>query len=406
MCNILLLHAGVSNKGSLALVLSTVETVQTYMPNAEFTFMGVESDQKIIPIRKQLAFKPLKNLSPWIYLFRCVFYSLSRKLGFNSTISPNSELYPYYQADLVLNSGGDQLSGEKFGFSTLLNISYAILLGKPVVLYAESLGYYQNSLFDFIAKTVFKHTKLITVREELSKKYLDKLKFKDTKVYVTADSAFNLSPISREEALNILENENIENINKPLVGINASGLISRYRKANSNSSDQEIIDIFANVVDSIVKKFDATVILVPHVYTENVSDVKTINAIYDKVSETERVFKITNEYSAMELKGIIGLCDMFIGARMHSTIASTSMLVPTVGIAYSHKMHGVIGQMVGLEPYIIDVNDLTSDIMMKKIESVWNSRENIHKELSIKIPVIKEKAFLNGKYVKELCDSL
>jgi polysaccharide pyruvyl transferase WcaK-like protein len=31
---------------------------------------------------------------------------------------------------------------------------------------------------------------------------------------------------------------------------------------------------------------------------------------------------------------------------MHATIASTPMLVPTIGIVYSHEMHGIIGKIL------------------------------------------------------------
>lgn len=41
---------------------------------------------------------------------------------------------------------------------------------------------------------------------------------------------------------------------------------------------------------------------------------------------------------------------------MHATISSTSMLVPTIAIAYSHKIPGVIGEVLGNE-YIIDIRD-------------------------------------------------
>lgn len=405
MTKILLLNTGFSNKGSLALVISTVDTINKYIPNVDFAFMGVETKQNKIPIKKQLALKPLKNLRPWVYLLNCSFFYLSKKLGMNPSISQKSKLYDYYKADVVINSGGDHLSGEKFGLSTFLNISYAILLDKPVVLYAESLGYYQNSIFNFIAKTIFNHVELITVREDLSKKYLDFLNLTNPKIYLTADSAFNLSSASESRVLEILSNEKIVNFARPLVGINASGLISRYIKNGTKSEEQQIIDIFAKVIDSIVKKLNATVILVPHVYTENRSDVKVLNAIYDTLSDTSNVFKLNNEYSPKELKGIIGMCDLFIGARMHSTIASTSMLVPTVGIAYSHKMNGIIGGMLGLEKYIIDINNLTYEKLMEMVDEAWLYKDDIKEMLASKIPEIQEKEAFNGILIKELVES-
>ncbi len=406
MTKILLLHVGVSNKGSQALIMSTTDTIKKYIPDAEFTFMGLETNQNKIPIKKQLAFNVLQNPYPWLYLLHSSFVHLFKKIGLNFSISKNSKLYDYYITDVVINSGGDHLSGENFGLSSLLNISYAILLDKPVVLYGESLGYYSNPIFNFIAKSVLNNTKVITVRESLSKKYLDNQGVKKPKVYLTADSAFNLNPVPINVVLDILSREKIGDIKRPLIGINASGLISKYRKSESKSNENEIITIFAEVIDDISKYLDASVILIPHVYSIGVSDKNVLNAIYNKIRNKTKIYRIANEYSASELKGIIGLCDLFIGARMHSTIASTSMMVPTIGIAYSHKMYGIIGEMLGQEKYIIGVDELNSDKLFSTIKEAWKSRDEITAELKIKIPFIKEKALLNGKFVKELVDSL
>ena len=406
MTKILVLHVRVSNRGSQALIFSLVDTVQKYIPNSQFTFMGVETDQNEIPIKKQLALKPLKNPYPWIYLIECSAIKMLKQIGISFPVSEKSNLFCYYDSDIVINTGGDHLSGEKFGLTSLLNISYAILLDKPVVLYAESLGYYKNSFFGFIANQVLNRTTLITVREDLSKKYLEQNKITKPKVYLTADSAFNLEPVSRSTVLEILLNEGIDVNHRPVIGINPSGLISQYRKSGSKDSNEEIVGIFARVIDSIIEKFNANIIMIPHVYTEEVSDKKVISEIYNVIKNKSKVNIIQNEYNAQELKGIIGICDLFVGARMHATIAATSMYVPTVGIAYSHKMHGIIGQMLKQENYIIDIEDLNYDSLMNKICDCWNNRDIIKQELRITIPQIKEKALLNGKYVKDLLDNL
>ena len=84
---------------------------------------------------------------------------------------------------------------------------------------------------------------------------------------------------------------------------------------------------------------------------------------------------------------------------MHATIASTSMLVPTIGIAYSHKMHGIIGKMLGQEKYILDVKDLNYEGLKSKVYNVWQNREGIRAELARRIPQVKEKALLSGELV-------
>jgi len=87
---------------------------------------------------------------------------------------------------------------------------------------------------------------------------------------------------------------------------------------------------------------------------------------------------------------------------MHATIASTSMFVPTVGIAYSHKMHGIIGEMLGLEDYIIDLEDLNHEILIEKVMEAWKNSERIVEHLKKTIPRVKERALKNGEALKEV----
>ena len=414
MTKILILNVGWSNKGNRALVDSTIETIKTFVPDTEFNLMGpYEGDHNGLQIKKQIGVglsirKPHYTIMSLLYLFKCGCINILERFNVHIPVSKNSRLFDYYDSDIVVNSGGDQLSGES-GIGTLgtfINISYAILLGKPIVLYGDSLGYFENPVLNYIAKFVFNRTNLILVREELSKKYLDNNNITIPKIYVTADPAFLLNAVPQSRVFEILSEEGIDEIQNSLIGINPSGLISRFRGKGHQKAEEEFTNIMAKVIDNLVENLNATIIMIPHVYTPNDDDRVAIDRIFHKVKDKSKVEIIKNEYTPQELKGIIGQCDLFIGARMHATIAATSMLVPTVGIAYSHKMHGIIGEMLGQKKYIIDIKELDYESLISKINEAWENREKIKKELEIKIPMVKEKAMLNGKLVKELLDSL
>ena len=417
MTKILLLGlAGGKNKGNLALLYSTIDSIKRFDSTVEFVLSTVsdmgsytqsqdlKEDKRIgrISIRK-----PKYTLISLVYLFECISINIFSRFCGHVSISKNSRLFEYYDSDVVLNGGGDSMSGEgNFSVDPFINILYAILMNKPVVLYAESLGYYSNPIFNSIAKFVFNRTKLILVREELSKKYLDDNGITNPKISVTADPAFLLNPVPQSHVFEILSEEGMNEIQKPLIGINPSGLISRFRGGGHQKAEGEFTDIMAGVIDNLVENLNATIIMIPHVYISDIDDRMTINSIFHRVKNKSKVKTIKNEYTPQELKGIIGQCDLFIGARMHATIASTSMLVPTVGIAYSHKMHGIIGEMLGQEKYVLDIKELDYESLISTINDAWGNREEIKKELEIKIPMVKEKAMLNGKLVKELLNSL
>jgi polysaccharide pyruvyl transferase WcaK-like protein len=150
MTKILILNVGWSNKGNRALVESTIETIKTFVPDAEFNLTGpYERDHTGLQIKKQIGVglsirKPHYTLISLLYLFKCSYISILKRFNVHFPVSKNSRLFDYYDSDIVVNSGGDHLSGE-YGIGTLgtfINISYAILLGKPIVLYGDSLGYH------------------------------------------------------------------------------------------------------------------------------------------------------------------------------------------------------------------------------------------------------------------------
>lgn len=415
MVKILILDIGNGmNKGNLALLYSTIDTINKFVHDAEFVVMyyGDTGSHSNIGLKEQQligkfsAKKPNETLISFLYALKCIYISLLYKLGIHYSISKQSRLFEYYDSDLVLIIGGDTMSGD-YGFRILMpfiNISYALLLGKQTVLYGESIGYYNNRILSYVSKFIFNRISLILLRDKLSLKYIEENHIKNPNVYLTADSAFALNPASQSRVHEVLLMEGISKLEKPLIGVNVSKLISKYRGNNMKNDAIEIADLLAKTIDNLVENLETNILMIPHVYEPGAEsdDRVAINTVFEKVKNKSKVYVIKNEYNPQELKGIIGLCDLFIGARMHSTIASTSMLVPTVGIAYSHKMYGIIGKMLGQEEYILDIKELDYDKLISKIYAAWENREKIRSDLEVRIPVVKEKVLLNGKYVSEL----
>lgn len=381
-----------------------MDIIKRHIPNVEFALMSSEVVSGYeVPMKKSLVFNPLKNPRSYVYLIESILINISMRVGINLPIDIKSPLYEYINCDMIINSGGDHLSGEfnKFGLSSYMNILCAILLRKPVILNGESLGYYTNPIFKFIACKILDRVDLIIVREKISKDYLDE-NLKNKNVYMTADPAFILEPASEARINDILFMEGIE-LKRPLIGINPSGLITKYTERQS--VDVDLNRVFASIADKLIEDLNANILLIPHVYTLSSDDRIAIRQVLECIQNKNNVKIVNGEYTAEELKGAIGKCDLFIGARMHATIASTSMLVPTIGIAYSHKMHGIIGEMLNQQRYVIDVKELDYDLLEKVVYDAWENRFQIKKDLETIIPLVKEQSMQNGKYIKHLLDT-
>ena len=344
-------------------------------------------------------------------IFRCGLWALLHEyLHLNARLLINEKrLQEYYNADVIINTGGDNFTESGPSFHCIINLLFGVLMDKPVVLYGESMSTGRfKGLHASIARFTLNRVRLITLREEISKKALQELRIDKPPIYVTADSAFLLKPTPNQTVNRILAREGIDRNDGPIIGVSVSGFATRLGSSSKSPDElyEEYVEVMAQVVDYLIDKLNAVVIFVPHSMAPGGDDRIAAKDICQKAKHKQNVISITNEYTPEELKGIIGTSDLFIGTRMHATIASTSMYVPTIAIAYGHKTHGIIGEMLGQEKYVIDIKELSYESLILTINDAWVNREKIKKELEMKIPIVKEKAMLNGKLVKELLDSL
>lgn len=342
-------------------------------------------------------------------IFQCVLWAaLHKYLHLNvSMLIRGKRLQEYYNADVIINTGGDGLTETSPSFYFIINLLFGVLLDKTVVLYGESVSINRfKGLSAFIAGFTLNRVSLITLREEISKKALQELKINKTPIYITADSAFLLKTAPTQRVNEILTREKIDKESGPVVGFSVSGFATRFVSSYKSPEEkqEEYVRVLARVVDYLIDKLNATVIFVPHNIAPGADDRIVANAICQRVEHKQKVISITNDYTPEELKGIIGVCDLFIGTRMHATIASTSMYVPTIAIAYGHKAHGIIGEMLSQEKYVLDIEELDYDTLIPKINDAWNNKEEIKKELESRIEIVKKCALLNAQLVKELLE--
>jgi len=413
------------NNGGMAMAISAANTLKKIIPDAEFSILSSHFDidrRRYAPYGIKVIertwrgskIKAKKRLTRIIILASLALITLFNFVLMRIIKSKKNKLYTksigeFFASDIIIDINGDSLT-EDYGFpmGALFEILLGIITGNPVVIYAQSIGPFKSKMTKFSAKFVFNRVSLITVREEITYKYMRELGIK-TPVYLTAESAFLLEPASNESINRILSEEGIRLNEKPLIGISPSRIIYRYGFPDCEHPTEKYrgyIRIMAKITDYIIDKLNATVIFIPHVIASDNDDRVVSKDIYMSVRNKHKVKIITYECTADELKGLIGICDLFIGCRMHATIASTSMLVPTIAIAYSSKTHGIIGKMLGQEELVIDIRKLKSDELLSELKSkinyAYENRDSIRNNLREKIKMMRNLASLNGVLVKNL----
>jgi len=108
---------------------------------------------------------------------------------------------------------------------------------------------------------------------------------------------------------------------------------------------------------------------------------------------------VTEEYDQSEIKTIIGLCDFFVGSRMHACIAALSQGIPTVALAYSPKFLGVF-QSVDVGDMVLDARQLNLEDLLDECIARFENRQLVAKHLQKVIPRIQDE--INAKFQREL----
>lgn len=412
-----------ANKGSMGRIEGMIRCLKETTPRSQITILHRYYKQDKDTLAKQLVEK-YPNLEvkehPWFRetnsnvlttissLVRFCYLASQRSILYKLGRSLNDHLKQY---DVIVDLNliePDRLTDEYDLVSTvgnlfaLLNIWYAIMTKKPVIVCSATIGPYQNKFLRRVAKHILNKVNIITLREEYSQDYLQNLGVDKPDIYLSADLAFLMEPPNKEKIPLMLENMNITSDDRPLVGIAPTAMM------HSALRQPQYIQLIAELTDFLIEDLNATIIYVTNTY----QDAPITQNIYQKVKNKHKVRILPFNVSASETKGIIGICDVFICSRFHALVASTSLGVPSLGIvAYSrNKFHGIIGKMMGMEDYLLDVDDgLGYDAFLAELKSKVNdllmNKDLIAKELKEQAKKVREQTLLNGKLIKEIMDS-
>lgn len=286
------------------------------------------------------------------------------------------------------------------------------MIGKPIILYGGSVGRFRRFRWalDNGAKYALNKIDVITLREDVSYQNLRAIDVKNDRVFVLPDLTFLLRPVPPDQAKEIMVREGIEETARPLIGMTVTREIASMAFPDLNSPESSYhkhIEMLAQVIDNLTSRLNATVIFIPHCigFAKELDDRIVAEDIFQLCKNKDNVKVITNEYGAAELKGLIGQFDLFIGERTHSVVNAMSMCVPSIVISWSSDNRLGIIKMVGPEKVICYVENLNAETLLSKICNIWSERNKIKKDLRSQTEIIKERAMLNGKLLKELLES-
>lgn len=258
--------------------------------------------------------------------------------------------------------GGDTLSNT-YMVTTLLRRLFDMWIlkksGKKVFILSHTLGpfsWWQKPLVRYVLKRIDG----VYCRDEKSFKYTkNKLRIKN--IRLAADLAF-LDLARQKEGVNI---ENYDVTPKKYFTFVISGIWNKY------SHDYEIyVDGLVNLVKHLLKKckeYDMHLVILPHAWQEN--DKRLLDEIISRINDN-RIVPIKEALLPYQARAILGSSYFVVSQRMHGAISSLQMGVPAVGISYSVKYSGIIGEYLGLPELVAEIGKNSFEKDIKKVEYV------------------------------------
>jgi len=301
-------------------------------------------------------------------------------------------------------TGGDSFSdiyGMKRFVLGFLTKWLVVLTCKPFVMLPQTYGPFRSRITRFMARTILTRVSSVYSRDQDGMEELRRLMNGRTmcaEPRLCPDVAFVLDVIRPEnEQVNQIEKLKAEHC--PLIGLNVSGLLYNggYTRENQFGLKCDYRALVRNIVSSFARQEDCVVLLVPHVIPEDFeveNDYIACKKVWQSLSpaEQENVIVLDGGYDQNQIKYLIGLCDFFMGARMHSTIAALSQCVPAVGMAYSKKFAGVF-KTAGVEECVVDMREMGGDVVVEKVREIYEKREEIRRRLEKVTPRVKRTVY-------------
>ncbi len=289
----------------------------------------------------------------------------------------------FNKCDMVWDfTGGDSFSDiygmKRFCINSVLK-EMAIISKAKFFMAPQTIGPFEKQFALSWAKHILRKADGCFVRDSLSQKYVQET-FRLAPI-LTTDVAFALPCGDRLQ----------EDENRIKVGFNPSGLL--WDGTREFSVRKHITLDYRKYVRTVLtelcnKKYQ--VYLIPHVFTQNLNSTENdLKACIEIQKEFPNVKLLCDFDTPMEAKGLISSMDVFIGARMHATIAAFSTGVATIPFSYSRKFEGLYQDLE--YPYLISATYMeTEEAISSTLEWIGNY-QMLKKDVDAAQTIIKEK---------------
>jgi colanic acid/amylovoran biosynthesis protein len=315
---------------------------------------------------------------PATLVWALVFRAFGKRLWLPRELRMVADMYA--AADLIVAVGGGYIRSRK-GLFNRLNIPlllhpllFGSILGKPTVLYSQSVGPFVNSYEPAMVSFVLRKMALVILREDVSAGLLNKIGVREN-VVRSVDSGFLLRA---KRPVNVRKRYGIAK-DTLLIGVTVREWL--------HGEEQEAYErAVASVLDAVVERYGARVLFIPQVTAAKGDDDRIASRrVREFMYEQQNAVVIEDAPDHFDVKAIYNELDVLLGTRFHSVIFSLTSHVPVLAIEYEHKTSGIMHDL-NLDHWVIKIEEATSEALTKGLAELIAQRGAYQKQLEHTMP--------------------
>jgi colanic acid/amylovoran biosynthesis protein len=367
------------NHGAEAMLAATIARIRDRVDGAEFTVFSYypRHDRRLIS-KPTVSVQSATPASIAFVLFPlALLLRLLRLVGLGQlrSLFPARLCALERSAVLIDLAGVSFIDGrEKFLPFNILTILPAMLLGVPVVKFAQAMGPFNNPMNRMAARRFLTRCAHVFGRGEQTMKHLRALGFPPERFSRAADIAFlfedhdALSCMSTEYAQElIVQLHALKTSSCFVLGICPSSLL--YKELG-----HQYVTMLAHVIADRLKAGDA-ILLCPNatradrrdkLFNNDLPVIDRILAALPPDCDRTSVFSVDRDVFAVDIKRLIAFCDMVVVSRFHAMVAALAAGVPPLVLGWSHKYAEVMNDFeVAEDAFNFDMAnkiDLSSEV--------------------------------------------
>jgi len=361
-------YFGFNNAGDEAILYAMIKTLKQIDAELEITVLSHDPEKT----KKQYSEVGINVLNRW-KIFE-VLKALAR-------------------CDLLISGGGSLLQDVSSSNSPLYYLGIILLakfLDKPIMIYAQGIGPLKKKRNRRLTAWLLNGVNKITVRDQESKEDLAAMGIQQ-EIIVTADPVLGLNKKEVDEKLGreILERYGLtRDKEEKLLGV-------YLRPWGKN----EYLPALIEALNQMLKK-GWQIVFVPMQFPGDIPVAR--EALH--LLHNHQGLLLKEGYSPEELLSLTKNFDLIVGMRLHSLIMAVVAGVPMVGLSYDPKVDRFLRQAGQVA--LLSVNNLNAQALEEILVWTDGQREEIIKELGIRIEVMYQKAWQTARIAISLLENL